>query len=348
MSEIIIKLEEIDPVEIFGVNNSKLKILQSHFPKLKIVARGVELKVQGDVESLENFSTKLQIMMQHILKKGKLSEMDMRQILNQSNEQMPEQDDQLGDIIVYGNNGKIIKPKTPNQKRLYEATKKNDVVFAIGAAGTGKTYTSVAIAVRALKDKRVKRIILTRPAVEAGEHLGFLPGDLKEKVDPFLRPLYDALHDMIPAEKLRYYMENNVIEVAPLAYMRGRTLDNAFVILDEAQNTTGMQLKMFLTRMGPTAKFLINGDLTQIDLPRKQMSGLTPALQILKNIPGIAMIYLTAVDITRHRLVKAIVAAYDKDSEGKDQKPNKGRLKNDPKGQNPEETSQLPNPFIKP
>lgn len=307
MSEIKIKLEEIHPVEILGINNKKLKLMQQEFPKLKIHARGNEIKIQGDIAEIESFDEKLRQMIRYVLRHNHLPENRLMEILKSGPPSLTDDED----ILLYGTQGLVIRTKTKNQQKLYLATQKNDIVIATGPAGTGKTYTSVAIAVRALKNKEVRRIILTRPAVEAGESLGFLPGDIREKVDPYLQPLYDALHDMIPPEKLNYYLENKTIEIAPLAFMRGRTLNNAYVILDEAQNTTTMQLKMFLTRMGPNAKFIINGDLTQVDLPLKQQSGLIKGINILKNIKGIELVELTVEDVTRHKIVKDIINAYE-------------------------------------
>lgn len=313
MSEKSYLIEDVDPMELLGVNNQNLKLLQSQFPKLKIVSRGQELTILGDEQEINHFEHKVDQMIDHIRKFGKLhanyfEELVKSDDLQNGNEPVAADND----VLVFGPNGKIVKARTPNQRKMREYVDGNDIVFAIGPAGTGKTYTAVALAVRALKNKEIKRIILARPAVEAGENLGFLPGDLKEKIDPYLRPLYDALEDMIPAEKLKYYMENRIIEIAPMAFMRGRTLDNAFVILDEAQNATDLQLKMFLTRMGPNAKFIITGDLTQIDLPRKSQSGLTKAIKILEHVAGIKIAYLSFEDVVRHRLVKDIIKAYDK------------------------------------
>lgn len=310
MSEIKIKLDEIHPVELLGTNNANLEILKKKFPKLKIFVRGKEIKAQGDISEIERFDEKLQQLIKYTLQQGHISENAIQEILSSDTSFVPD-----SDILVYGNNGIIVRAKTPNQQKLYQETLANDVVFAIGPAGTGKTYTSVAIAVRALRNREVRRIILTRPAVEAGESFGYLPGDIREKIDPYLQPLYDALHDMIPADKLKYYLDNKTIEIAPLAFMRGRTLNNAFVILDEAQNSTSMQLKMFLTRLGPDAKFIINGDLTQVDLPMKQSSGLMRAIRLIQGIKGIGVVELDVTDVTRHRLVKEIIQAYDKESE---------------------------------
>lgn len=318
--EIII--EHIEPTELLGVNNKYLKIAQQFFPKLKILSRGQQLFVSGELREIEVFENKLEEITKHIKKYGNLTQSQLENILGRKEDIsitgdafVPTNGMTDGDVILYGNGGKVIRAKTPNQRKMVDLLKENDILFAIGPAGTGKTYTAVALAVKALKDKEIKRIILARPAVEAGENLGFLPGDLKEKIDPYLRPLYDALDDMIQPEKLKQHIENRVIEIAPMAFMRGRTLDNAYVILDEAQNATDMQLKMFLTRMGPNAKFIITGDLTQIDLPKKQQSGLVKATQILNNIQGIQFAYLTYEDVVRHKLVKDIIKAYDKDSE---------------------------------
>ena len=315
MTETIINLETVNPIEFFGVNNGKLDILKKKFPLLKILSRGTQVKLSGAPEQVENAKEKIELIVQYLERNGHLSENYFEQILGGDDAETVDHfiDRNPNDILVFGPNGKTVRARTGNQKKLVAMTDRNDILFAIGPAGTGKTYTAVALAVRALKNKLVKKIILTRPAVEAGESLGFLPGDLKEKIDPYLRPLYDALDDMIPADKLGYYMSTRTIEIAPLAYMRGRTLDNAFIILDEAQNATDLQLKMFLTRIGPNAKAIITGDLTQIDLPKNQRSGLEKASRILKNIDGIAHIELDEEDVVRHRLVKSILRAYDKD-----------------------------------
>jgi len=318
LNELKLTLESVDPVQFWGTNNEHYELIKNAFPKLKIVARGNEVKVLGDEQELKSFEKKYNQLIDQLEKYSVLTASDVESVLVSkktvsSEEKLPEKPGAGGgggEVIVFGTNGLMVKARTANQRRMVESINKNDVLFAIGPAGTGKTYTAVALAVRALKNKEIKRIILTRPAVEAGENLGFLPGDLKEKVDPYLRPLYDALDDMIPAEKLKLYIENRTIEIAPLAFMRGRTLDNCFVILDEAQNSTDLQLKMFLTRMGPSAKFIVTGDVTQIDLPRKQMSGLHNALRILDDIPGIDIIYLTGEDVVRHKLVKRILKAY--------------------------------------
>lgn len=321
MNELKLTLESVDPVQFWGANNEHYEIIKNAFPKLKVVARGNELKVLGDEQELKVFEQKYTLLLNQLEQYSTLTASDVESILV-SRKTAPASENGTaekpvatpagggGEVIVFGTNGLMVKARTANQRRMVDSIVKNDVLFAIGPAGTGKTYTAVALAVRALKNKEIKRIILTRPAVEAGESLGFLPGDLKEKVDPYLRPLYDALDDMIPAEKLKLYLENRTIEIAPLAFMRGRTLDNCFVILDEAQNSTDLQLKMFLTRMGPSAKFIVTGDITQIDLPKKQMSGLHNALRILDDIPGIEIIYLTGEDVVRHKLVKRILKAY--------------------------------------
>ncbi len=310
MTEITINVDGIDPLDFFGVNNSKFNLLKKSFPTLRMVSRGNTIKAEGIEDDLEVFREKVERMVAHIERHGKVTEDNMERIISgEVKERIP--DKELKNVIVHGNNGHIIRARTDNQQEMVTQCDKNDMLFAIGPAGTGKTYTAVALAVRALKEKSVRKIILTRPAVEAGENLGFLPGDLKEKIDPYLRPLYDALEDMIPADKLTYYMQNRVIEVAPLAFMRGRTLDYSFILLDEAQNATTPQLKMFLTRIGPNSKCIITGDPTQIDLPRTQESGLGVALRILKDIAGISMVHLNESDVVRHRLVREIIKAYD-------------------------------------
>ena len=315
MSELTIKLETVDPVEFFGFNNNKLKILKKEFNKLNISARGNKIIVAGSQEDLDVFSEKVHQLVEYLERYGKISDQHIEEILHGRNPYETNFPQFQDNVLVSGNNGTLVRARTENQQKLVDSSENNDILFAIGPAGTGKTYTAVALAVRALKNKSVKKIILTRPAVEAGENLGFLPGDLKEKIDPYLRPLYDALDDMIPPDKLAYYMQNRVIEVAPLAYMRGRTLDNAFMILDEAQNATTLQLKMFLTRIGPSAQCIITGDMTQIDLPKNQQSGLKKTMQILDGIEGIGMVHLSAEDVVRHRLVKDIIKAFDKDAE---------------------------------
>ncbi|MFN8276372.1 MAG: PhoH family protein [Chitinophagales bacterium] len=310
MTETTIHIEGIDPLDFFGVNNSRFNFLKKAFPTLRMVSRGNAVKAEGSEDDLQVFREKVHLMMAHIERHGKLTEDQMERII--LGEVGPSAQKEPNNVIVYGNNGHIVRARTENQQRMVEECDKNDMLFAIGPAGTGKTYTAVALAVRALKEKSVKKIILTRPAVEAGENLGFLPGDLKEKIDPYLRPLYDALDDMIPADKLQYYMQNRIIEVAPLAFMRGRTLDYSFILLDEAQNATTPQLKMFLTRIGPSSKCIITGDPTQIDLPKNHQSGLAMAIRLLKHIKGISTIHLTETDVVRHRLVKEILKAYEK------------------------------------
>ena len=320
MTETIINLETVNPIEFFGVNNGKLDLLKKKYPLLKILSRGTQLKLSGAPEQIEIAREKIDLIVQYLERNGHLSDIYFQQILGGDDVETIDNfvDTNPNDILVFGPNGKTVRARTQNQKKMVLAADKNDIVFAIGPAGTGKTYTAVALAVRALKNKLVKKIILTRPAVEAGESLGFLPGDLKEKIDPYLRPLYDALDDMIPADKLGYYMSTRTIEIAPLAYMRGRTLDNAFIILDEAQNTNDLQLKMFLTRIGANAKAIITGDPTQVDLPRNMRSGLEKSTRILKDVDGIAHIQLDEEDVVRHRLVKSIIRAYEKEKERED------------------------------
>ena len=320
MTETIINLETVNPIEFFGVNNGKLDLLKKKFPLLKILSRGTQIKLSGAQEQIAQAKEKIEMLIQYLERNGNVSHNYFEQILGGDDAEVVDNfvEKNPHDVLVFGPNGKSVRARTLNQKKMVSLAEKNDVIFAIGPAGTGKTYTAVALAVRALKNKMVKKIILTRPAVEAGESLGFLPGDLKEKIDPYLRPLYDALDDMIPADKLGYYMSTRVIEIAPLAYMRGRTLDHAFIILDEAQNTTDLQIKMFLTRIGANAKAIITGDLSQVDLPKNQRSGLIKATRILKNIDGIAHIELDEEDVVRHRLVKAIIKAYDKENEQHD------------------------------
>jgi phosphate starvation-inducible PhoH-like protein len=322
LTETIINLETVNPIDFFGVNNGKLDLLKKKFPLLKILSRGTQIKLSGSPEQIEIAKEKIDLLIAYLERNGQVSEQYFEQILGGDDKENIDHfaERNPGDVLVFGPNGKTVRARTHNQKKMVAAGDKNDIIFAIGPAGTGKTYTAVALAVRALKNKTVKKIILTRPAVEAGESLGFLPGDLKEKIDPYLRPLYDALDDMIPADKLGYYMSTRVIEIAPLAYMRGRTLDHAFIILDEAQNTTDLQLKMFLTRIGANAKAIITGDLSQVDLPKNQRSGLEKGIRILKNIDGISHIELDEEDVVRHRLVKAIIRAYDKDHQQEERK----------------------------
>lgn len=307
MTELIINISELEPQAFLGVNNKNIDYIKKAFPLIKILCRGSQIKLSGSEENVRGLEHTITKLIGYAKKNGHINQNYIETMISgeETTEIAP------GDVIVTGPNGKYIRARTKNQKELVESSKKNDIVFAVGPAGTGKTYTAVAMAVKALKEKQVKKIILTRPAVEAGENLGFLPGDLKEKIDPYLRPLYDALDDMIPADKLNYYMSTRVIEVAPLAYMRGRTLDNAFIILDEAQNSNDLQLKMFLTRIGPNAKAVITGDPTQVDLPRNQKSGLSKAVGILKDIKGIGYIELNENDVVRHKLVKHIIKAYN-------------------------------------
>ena len=327
MKERIYTLKEMDPVEVYGVNDRFIKSICSHFPNLKVVPRGEKLIMKGEEEQIEAFLKVLEMLIAKRMKKRSLSMDDVDSIFetlsfnsfgvekgtesNDCSSDSAAQSQAPEDIIVYGNEGKIIRARTKNQKRLVDDYQSHDLIFATGPAGTGKTYTAIALAVRALKNREVKRLILTRPAVEAGERLGFLPGDLKDKLDPYLQPLYDALQDMVPAQRLKSYMEDGTIQIAPLAYMRGRTLESAFVILDEAQNTNLVQLKMFLTRMGNHAKFIVTGDITQIDLPNKGDSGLKRAMEILKGIPGISYVNFTKEDIVRHPLVTKIVKAFE-------------------------------------
>ena len=315
MAEKKFTLTDIDLIEIYGSRNSKLDLIKSYYPKLKIIARGGKLTVLGEEEIIEQFETKLQVLIHHFHKYNRLTESNIDRLIMEDHNVVLELDD---DVIVHGTHGKIVKARTSNQRKLVDLSHDNDMVFAIGPAGTGKTYTAVALAVRALKNKEVKRIILTRPAVEAGENLGFLPGDMKDKLDPYMQPLYDALNDMIPAEKLKAFIEERVIQIAPLAFMRGRTLDNAFVILDEAQNTTVPQMKMFLTRMGRSAKFVVTGDMTQVDLPNRQKSGLRHSLELLGKVKGIGIVYLDEKDVIRHKLVMKIIEAYKQEQQIKD------------------------------
>lgn len=315
MSEKIISTSPHQPLDIFGVNDQNIELLRNLFPKLKIISRDNFIKAIGEESELALFEQKINLLLLHLEKFGKLTRTDISQYFEKDEPAYPGSLPDTPGILLHGKSGMIIRARTPNQVKLVKATEENDLVFAIGPAGTGKTYTAVAVAVRALKNKEIQRIILTRPAVEAGENLGFLPGDLKEKLDPYMQPLYDALKDMLPAQKLLTYIEDSTIEIAPLAFMRGRTLNNAFVILDEAQNTTKNQLKMFLTRMGNASKFIVTGDITQIDLPRQQTSGLTHAQQILKGIPGIGFVYLDQNDIIRHKLVVRIIDRYMNDKQ---------------------------------
>lgn len=310
MNELIIELEEIAPKDFFGTHNANIELLKKYSPKIKIVARGNKIKAYGDEDLLEEFDKRITMLLKHYAKYNTIDENAIEHVLTSVSTQDYAISEKSGEAILHGVGGKVIKAQTVNQRKLVESMRKHDMVFAIGPAGTGKTYTGVALAVKALKNKEVKRIILTRPAVEAGENLGFLPGDLKEKLDPYMQPLYDALRDMIPAEKLAQFIENGTIQIAPLAFMRGRTLDNAFVILDEGQNTTHNQMKMFLTRMGKNAKFLLTGDPGQIDLPRRTTSGLKEALLILKDVEGVGIVFLDETDVIRHKLVRKIIEAY--------------------------------------
>jgi phosphate starvation-inducible protein PhoH and related proteins len=312
LNELLIRIESNNPVEFYGINDRHLYLIKKHFPKLKIVARGDTLKVLGEQEELDVFERRMQILKTYFANHGRLTEDVIEEVMNGNGEKLAGSAPDQNDVIVFGNNGIVVKARTANQRKMVESAKDNDILFAIGPAGTGKTYTAVAMAVRALKNKEVKKIVLCRPAVEAGESLGFLPGDLKEKLDPYLQPLYDALYDMIPTEKMVSFIENRIVEIAPLAFMRGRTLDHAYVILDEAQNATEGQLKMFLTRLGSSAKFIITGDVTQIDLPRNHPSGLPNAENILRGIKGIDFIHLDGSDVVRHRLVKSVIDAYEK------------------------------------
>lgn len=313
MSEIILTVEGVDPLELYGQNNVKLNMLRKAFPEVTITSRGSSLKLSGEKKFTQRAKSRFETMVRLLKENHELPERVVQDLVKGVNPyESQARNGSSGKVIVHGRDGKAIRAKTRNQKKLIEASEAHDIVFAVGPAGTGKTYTAVALAVRALKNRLVKKIILTRPAVEAGESLGFLPGDLKEKIDPYLRPLYDALDDMIPADKLDHFMNSRVIEIAPLAFMRGRTLDNAFIILDEAQNCSTLQLKMFLTRLGPTAKCIITGDLSQIDLPFHQKSGLRRSIDILEGLDGVATINLGAEDVVRHRLVKEIIRAYEK------------------------------------
>jgi len=313
LSEKVIEISGVNPLELYGVNDSKLEVIKGYFPKLKLIARGDILKAIGDDEELLHFKHKIVLLIKHLAKYKQLTENNIERLMGEADsDERSKTLEHDADTLFYGNGGLIIKARTANQRKLINDCSENDMAFAIGPAGTGKTYTAVALAVRALKNKEVKRIILTRPAVESGENLGFLPGDLKEKLDPYMQPLYDGLRDMIPAEKLAEMLESGVIQIAPLAFMRGRTLDKSFVILDEAQNATESQFKMFLTRMGKSAKFIITGDPSQVDLPKRQPSGLIQALKVLEDVKGIAMVTFDENDVIRHKLVKEIILAYKK------------------------------------
>ncbi len=318
MVEKVITLENIPLLDFLGAENENIRQIAAAFPQSKIVSRGNELRIQGGAPEILRINDVINMLLQHYNRFGHVTPDNVKEYI--ALEGAPLEDNQKNDIILFGNKGLVIKPKSANQRKLVEAAYKNDLVFALGPAGTGKTYIAVALAVRALKNREVKRIIITRPAVEAGENLGFLPGDLQEKLDPYLRPIYDALSDMVPSEKLKFYQETRVIEIAPLAYMRGRTLHDAFVLLDEAQNTTSEQIKMFLTRMGPHSKVIVTGDQTQVDLPKRQKSGLNESLRILKDVKGIGVVRLSGKDVIRHRLVKSIIEAYDKNEIEQDER----------------------------
>lgn len=310
LTEHIFQLNDINLMELYGVNNTRLHTIETGYPDLRFIARGDELKIQGDQERIDRIKAVLSYLFEEIRRRGRISESRFNEIIDAEKKVSASVVHTEEGVVLHGSGGGMIKPKTQGQKDIVRASDENDVVFAIGPAGTGKTYMAVALAVKALKEKRVKKIVLCRPAVDAGESLGFLPGDMKEKVDPYLRPMYDALEDMIHSEKLKYYMQQNVIEIAPLAYMRGRTLSNAFIILDEAQNTTEMQMRMFLTRLGEYSKMIITGDDTQIDLPPRTRSGLIQSARILQHVKGIGIVTLSAADVVRHKLVKDILGAY--------------------------------------
>lgn len=311
MVEKVITLENISLLDFLGSENENIRQIAAAFPQSKIVSRGNEILIKGNAPEILRINDIINMLLNHFNRFGNVTPDNVKEYIDLEGE--PEEAGHKNDVIVFGNKGLVIKPKSANQRKLVESSYKNDLVFALGPAGTGKTYIAVALAVRALKNREVKRIIITRPAVEAGENLGFLPGDLQEKLDPYLRPIYDALSDMVPAEKLKYYQETRVIEIAPLAYMRGRTLHDAFVLLDEAQNTTSEQIKMFLTRMGPNSKVIITGDQTQVDLPTRQKSGLSESLKVLKEVKGIGVVKLSGKDVMRHKLVKSIIEAYERD-----------------------------------
>lgn len=312
MSESILQLDIGSPLDIYGPGDKYLNEIKEIYPKLKIIARGEMIKLIGDGKEIKDFEKRFDLLLIHFDRFGKINEDVIRQIMREDVASDSKKEGNGDDVLVFGRHGKLIKALTPNQKRMVECSNTNDLLFSIGPAGTGKTYTAVALAVRALKNKEVKKIVLTRPAIEAGESLGFLPGDMKEKLDPYLQPLYDALRDMLPTQKFLSYLEDETIEIAPLAFMRGRTLSNAFAILDEAQNASTSQLKMFLTRMGKSSKFIVTGDVTQIDLPRKKQSGLLQAQKILTNIKGVEFVYLDGRDVVRHKLVSSIIDAYNK------------------------------------
>ena len=334
MVEKVITLDDVSLLDFLGVENKNIRLVAEAFPQSKIVSRGNELRIQGSTPEIIKINDIVNSLLEHYARYGKVTEEQVQDYISDEKKTSP--GEQGDDILLYGTQGAVIKPRTVNQYELVQQAAKNDLVFAIGPAGTGKTYISVALAVRALKNRRVKKIIITRPAVEAGENLGFLPGDLKEKIDPYLRPIYDALTDMVPSEKLKFYEENKTIEIAPLAYMRGRTLQNAFILLDEAQNTTPMQIKMFLTRMGPNSRAIITGDQSQIDLPKNQRSGLIDAVEVLRDVKGIGFVTLESKDVVRHRLVKSIINAYDQ----RDQHPD---AKQQPKTKSDDDRKSHPN-----
>ncbi|AEL24440.1 PhoH family protein [Cyclobacterium marinum] len=311
MVEKVITLENVSLLDFLGSENENIRQISAAFPQSKIVSRGNEIRIKGQAPEILKINDILNMLLEHFNRYGLVTPENVKEYIDLEGTPQKKSEN-INAVILYGNKGVIVRPKSPNQKKLVDASYKNDLVFALGPAGTGKTYIAVALAVRALKNREVKRIIITRPAVEAGENLGFLPGDLQEKLDPYLRPIYDALSDMVPTEKLRFYQENRVIEIAPLAYMRGRTLHDAFVLLDEAQNTTSEQIKMFLTRMGPNSKVIITGDQSQVDLPTRQKSGLRESLRILKGVKGIGVVNLSGSDVVRHKLVKSIIEAYEK------------------------------------
>ncbi|MBL4754506.1 MAG: PhoH family protein [Flavobacteriales bacterium] len=312
MSEKTIQLEEINPLELYGVNDQKLTLIKTFFPKLKVIARGNQIKVIGEAKEIAHFDERVQLLISYYHKYNRLTEGNIERIMRNESVEAKAEDAKGNDVLVFGPDGLTVRPRTANQRKIVECFGKSDIVFAVGPAGTGKTYTAVALAVQALKNKVVKRIVLTRPAVEAGENLGFLPGDLKEKLDPYLQPLYDGLRDMLPAATLKTYLENGIIEIAPLAFMRGRTLDRAVIILDEAQNASLGQIKMLLTRMGRDAKILVTGDDTQVDLPKSQKSGLLEIAPVLANIKGIEFVRMDEHDVVRHKLVKEIIKAFGK------------------------------------
>ncbi len=326
MVEKVITLENVPLAEFLGQSNENIRQIAAAFPQSKIISRGNEIRIQGGAPEILRINDVLNLLLEHFDRFGHLTPENVKDYLEV--EGVPYEEANRDQVIVFGNKGLVIKPKSANQRKLVQAAMENDLVFALGPAGTGKTYIAVALAVRALKNREVKRIIITRPAVEAGENLGFLPGDLQEKLDPYLRPIYDALQDMVPSEKLKFYQETRVIEIAPLAYMRGRTLHDAFVLLDEAQNTTQEQIKMFLTRMGPNSKVIITGDQTQVDLPIRQKSGLAESLKILKDVKGIGIVNLSGKDVVRHKLVKAIIEAYERDQMDKENRNESSGRKN--------------------